>query len=212
MANLPLAFGEILAGGVILTAGITGNAIKDVMAGDITPQSLVGAYTGDSAGGSGNAAAAGGSVGKVPASTATPSQSSVIATAGKILEGHGLNAIAASGIIGNALQESSWNPSSVGDGGGGLWGFTAGNKSLASLQAFAAAHGLAWTDVKAQTLFLLTTLSPTDIATLNAEPNPAAAAAWFMTNWEAPAPATENAAGRESGAETAYAQLIGSGA
>lgn len=33
MANLPLAFAEILAGGVLLTAGITGDAIGDVMKG-----------------------------------------------------------------------------------------------------------------------------------------------------------------------------------
>ena len=36
MANLPLAFAETLAGGVLLTAGISGSSIADVFAGNIT--------------------------------------------------------------------------------------------------------------------------------------------------------------------------------
>lgn len=36
MANLPLAFAELLGGGVLLTAGISGNSVQDVFAGTIT--------------------------------------------------------------------------------------------------------------------------------------------------------------------------------
>ena len=35
MANLPLAFAEILAGGLILTAGITGNTPKQIIKGEL---------------------------------------------------------------------------------------------------------------------------------------------------------------------------------
>ncbi|HEX6461104.1 MAG TPA: hypothetical protein VF032_19465 [Thermoleophilaceae bacterium] len=36
MANLPLAFGELLAGGVLLTAGISGSSPADVLAGNVS--------------------------------------------------------------------------------------------------------------------------------------------------------------------------------
>lgn len=36
MANLPLAFGELLAGGVLLTAGVSGNSPADVLAGTVS--------------------------------------------------------------------------------------------------------------------------------------------------------------------------------
>src|SRR5437899_2553251 len=53
MANLPLAFGEMLAGGVLLTAGIAGASIGDVFAGNISLKS-------SSSSGSGGGGAAGG--------------------------------------------------------------------------------------------------------------------------------------------------------
>lgn len=37
MANLPLAFAELLGGGVLLTAGLTGHTIQDVFSGKVTP-------------------------------------------------------------------------------------------------------------------------------------------------------------------------------
>src|SRR6185312_1895348 len=40
MANLPLAFGELLAGGVLLTAGISGQPLADVFQGRVTLRHL----------------------------------------------------------------------------------------------------------------------------------------------------------------------------
>lgn len=133
----------------------------------------------------------------------------VVDEVGRVLLEHGFNKIAAAGIIGNAFQESSWDPSAVGDGGGGLWGFTAGDISLASLQTFASGQHQQWTSPETQTNFLVDHISAADRAQLNKEPNPSAAAVWFMNNWERPAPATENAARREEGAVAAFNQLRG---
>lgn len=54
MANLPLAFAELLGGGVLLAAGLTGHSIADVFAGNLSLQAL-------DAGGSNPSAAAGAS-------------------------------------------------------------------------------------------------------------------------------------------------------
>jgi hypothetical protein len=59
MSNLPLAFGELLAGGILLTAGISGSSIADVFAGDL---SIKGLDTGSS-GGPGGTAGGGSPVG-----------------------------------------------------------------------------------------------------------------------------------------------------
>jgi len=40
MANLPLAFAELLGGGVLLTAGISGNSVADVFAGAVSLKRL----------------------------------------------------------------------------------------------------------------------------------------------------------------------------
>jgi len=40
VANLPLAFAELLGGGVLLTAGLTGASIQDVFAGNISVPAL----------------------------------------------------------------------------------------------------------------------------------------------------------------------------
>lgn len=130
-------------------------------------------------------------------------------TIGGVLEGAGLNKIGASGVIGNALQESALSPSAIGDGGGGLWGFTAPPKSLADLQAYARSRHQSWTNVKLQTDFLLQNLSKSDIAALNSQSSPQAAALWFMNNWERPLVSSENAARRVQGAEAAYTLLGG---
>jgi hypothetical protein len=112
-------------------------------------------------------------------------------------------------VLGNAYQESSWNPASVGDGGGGLWGFTAGAISLDSLQSYAASKGVQWTNPTLQAEFLVKNLSQSDIAGLNAQTTPAAAASWFMNNWEHPLAATENEARRQLGAEIAFKEISG---
>lgn len=56
MANLPLAFAELLAGGILITAGTTGDSIGDVMKGQIVTHPLPGSTS--SSGGSGTAAGA----------------------------------------------------------------------------------------------------------------------------------------------------------
>src|SRR5438309_7958832 len=40
MANLPLAFAELLGGGVLVTAGISGNSVADVFAGAVSLKSF----------------------------------------------------------------------------------------------------------------------------------------------------------------------------
>jgi hypothetical protein len=132
----------------------------------------------------------------------------VVSQIGTALHGAGLSRAAAAGIIGNAVQESSLNPSATdGSGNGGLWGFTSSPHSLSDLQAYARSHGADWTNAGVQTDFLLTQLSPSDIAALNSQSTPAAAASWFMNNWEHPLAATENEARRIAGAVQAYGQL-----
>lgn len=128
----------------------------------------------------------------------------VVAQIGRILLAHGLNKIGAAGIIGNALQESGWNPGSVGSGGGGLWGFTASPNSLADLQAFAKASRKPWTDVGLQTQFLVNHVPGSVIRALNAQSSAGAAAAYFMNSWERPYAPTENLPRREAGARIAF--------
>jgi hypothetical protein len=49
VANLPLAFAELLGGGVLLTAGISGNSVQDVFAGAISLKSFDAGAAGDGA-------------------------------------------------------------------------------------------------------------------------------------------------------------------
>lgn len=49
MANLPLAFAELLSGGVLVAAGLTGQPIQDVFAGNLS----LGSGSSDPSGGSG---------------------------------------------------------------------------------------------------------------------------------------------------------------
>lgn len=121
------------------------------------------------------------------------------------LHAAGYNKIGAAGVIGNAGQESGLNPGSIGSGGGGLLGFTSGEISLASLQSFAKAQRKPWTDVGLQMQFFLDHESGIRSG-VNSQPNAAAAAAYFMNNWEHPAEATENQAHREEVARWAFAQ------
>lgn len=79
----------------------------------------------------------------------------VVSQMGNILTRAGFSRPGAAGIIGNAYRESLWDPASVGTGGGGLFGFTTGSISLASLQAFADKQGKPWTDVGLQMQFMM---------------------------------------------------------
>ena len=109
------------------------------------------------------------------------------------LTSHGYTGNAAAGMAGNIWQESGGNPESVGDGGGGLIGWTplpggyvTGNPS-ADLQTQLAAI-LTFNQIWSQY-----------IPTLNAAPSPAAAAAIYVTDFErAGIPAVGN---REAAAE-----------
>ena len=109
------------------------------------------------------------------------------------LTSHGYTGNAAAGIAGNIWQESGGNPESVGDGGGGLIGWTplpggyvTGNPS-ADLQTQLAAI-LTFNQIWSQF-----------IPALNAASSPAAAAAIYVTDFErAGIPAVGN---REAAAE-----------
>ena len=113
------------------------------------------------------------------------------------LTSHGYTGNAAAGIAGNIWQESDGNPESVGDGGGGLIGWTplpggyvTGNPS-ADLQTQLAAI-LTFNHIWAQY-----------IPTLDAASSPAAAAAIYVTDFErAGIPAVGN---REAAAEAVAA-------
>jgi LysM repeat protein len=109
------------------------------------------------------------------------------------LTSHGYTGNAAAGIAGNIWQESDGNPESVGDGGGGLIGWTplpggyvTGNPS---------------TDLQTQLAAILTfnQIWAQYIPSLNAASSPAAAAAIYVTDFErAGIPAVGN---REAAAE-----------
>lgn len=122
-----------------------------------------------------------------------------------ILQEAGLSKVAAAGITGNALQESSWNPASEGMGGGGLWGFTVSPVSLADLQSFAGKRP--WTDVRVQTEFLLEHLEihdPLFRERLQATRSPEEAAELFCWEWERPYEPTANLERRQAGARLAF--------
>lgn len=134
-----------------------------------------------------------------------------VEAAGKTLLANGLNKIGASGILGNAWQESGWDPEAIGDGGGGFLGFTAGEISLASLQSKAASSGKSWKDPSFQMRFALEHISSSIISGLNSQKTPGSAAAYFMNEWEHPAVETENQANREAGAVKAFSMGLQKG-
>lgn len=185
--SLVFVFGLLLVGAVVIDYGV---------------KSTKGAFSSNPAGSAGGSSSSSGTSVPVAAGSGP-----VVTQVGQVLRSGGLSRIAAAGILGNAVQESSDNPAVVSGGNGGLWGFTAPPKSLSDLQAFASEHGADWTNPAVQAEFLLTQLSSSDISTLNSQSSPQAAAVWFMNNWEHPAQATENAARRIAGATAAYAQL-----
>ena len=135
----------------------------------------------------------------------------IIGSIGSVLLRNGLDPVAAAGIIGNAYQESGWDPSAMEPGthNGGLWGFTSGNKSLAALEAYASSQGKPWTDVATQTQFMLHQLPTSMRSTMNSMDNVEETATYFMENWEIPYVPTENLARRIEGAHIALAKLGG---
>lgn len=75
MANLPLAFAEILIGGILATAGITGDTFSNIIKGDITKIPLAGASTAATI-------TAGGSAGSATTTTTGPTAASSASGAG----------------------------------------------------------------------------------------------------------------------------------
>ena len=116
----------------------------------------------------------------------TPTGSAVIQEMADALLSRGYSVIATAGIIGNAYRESSWNPASVGTGGGGLFGFTAGAISLANLQAAATASGVEWTNVDFQVGFMDAHMDSDLKKRLNATTTISDSTQLFMDEWERP--------------------------
>lgn len=88
MANLVLAFGEVLVGAVLLDAGIKGDSIANVVKGQATPHPLPGQGTGSSSssGGSGSPVISGaGYVNPFPGASASRVDQGVDYTTTKIL-------------------------------------------------------------------------------------------------------------------------------
>lgn len=113
------------------------------------------------------------------------------------LSGHGYSHAAASGIAGNILQESGGNPESVGSGGGGLIGWTPLPAGYVT--------GNAGHDLATQLNQILAYNNRNGGASvLNSQPTAAAAALYYMSHFERPAPATENAQRREEGANAVF--------
>lgn len=135
----------------------------------------------------------------------------VVEQMARILLGQGFSKAGAAGIIGNAYRESGWDPGAVGTGGGGLFGFTTGDVSLAALQSFAKKEGRPWTDVGLQMQFMLANPNSGGLVTdsyynnleafLKKTSDVVAATTRFMNEWERPGiPALED---RIAGAQRA---------
>lgn len=131
----------------------------------------------------------------------------VVGTMARVLSNHGLDKEAIAGIIGNAYGESNWNPGAMepGTNNGGLFGFTAGEKSLTALKAFAERQGKPWTSAKVQTQFMLTTFPASMRSAINALDSIEATTEYFMSEWERPGIPRLDA--RISGAKKAYGML-----
>lgn len=164
----------------------------------------VGRYQGAAAGGAGMAS---GLMGGITGGGGGSVESQIA----QILLGRGFNKVGAAGIIGNAFAESNLNPTAMepGTDNGGLFGFTAGEKSMASLRSFAQRMNRPWSDVATQVAFMLTTVSPQLRAGLNNSGSAAAAALLFMNEWERPG--IPRADVRTSAAMKAFANMRAGG-
>lgn len=112
---------------------------------------------------------------------------------------HNLTKVAAAGLVGNAIQESSLNPASgANSANGGLFGFTSGEVGWGPVQETISAQGKdPLTDVEAQVDYALTHGYATEaISAMNAAKTPEDAAAQFMLIWERPADQSASAQAR----------------
>lgn len=112
----------------------------------------------------------------------------VVRTAGTVLGRHGLDLESAAGILGNSYGESSWDTEAMepGTDNGGMFGFTAGEKSLAAERAFAAKQGKPWGDTATQVQFMLTTLPTSMRNAMNNMSTVDDTTSYFMHEWERP--------------------------
>lgn len=131
----------------------------------------------------------------------------LVGMVGPILLRNGLDVESAAGILGNAWQESKWKTSSVGSGGGGLWGFTTSPVSLADMQAYADRRGMPWTSALAQTQFMLHHLSQSYRNRMNAMGSVEETTEFFMNEWERPNAELANLPERIRGAQKALGIL-----
>lgn len=99
------------------------------------------------------------------------------------LIGRGLDYKGASGVVGNAWQESKWTPGIIGGGGRGFWGF---DYFEAELIAQAEAQGVPWSNIDYQTDFMWSGPEPGSRlkGALNAQSSAASATELFDREWE----------------------------
>lgn len=121
--------------------------------------------------------------------------------------GAGMTKAGAAGIIGNFMQESGLNPAIVQSNGEGHYLAQWGGSRLTNLQSFASQHGLSATSVEAQAKFTIQELrsSYPQLFKMLSTTNDVTAAALAVSNqYERPAAAFANNAGRASYAMAAY--------
>ena len=112
----------------------------------------------------------------------------VVKKAANILTRRGFDHKSIAGIMGNAWGESNWNPAAMepGTDNGGLFGFTAYEKSRANLVKFAAKEGNDWTDVGSQVRFMLATGGASLKGRMNALDSIQDTTKLFMDEYERP--------------------------
>ena len=187
-ANYPLAFGELLAGSILLEKGVA--AFKTGLSNT----------------------SAGSSSGGVSPSASSPSSSSSLGSGATTKTGvgyfHALTAaglapVAAAGVVGNLYQESSLNPANP---GGGLASWQPG--WFSTMSAWVKAHGLDPATAAGQLAYIAEDLKssyPSLLAAMSAAQDPADAALLFSQQYENPNSALANNANREMFATAVYA-------
>lgn len=178
MANYPLAFGELLAGSILLDKGI--QAFKSGLSSTPT---------------TGGAAAA------PPTDLGSGKSTQTGVSYMRALTTAGLSPIAAAGVVGNLYQESSLNPSSP---GGGLAQWLPG--WFSQMAAWAESHGLNPSSAAGQLAYIAHDLAasyPSLLDAMNAAQDPADAALMFSQNYEKPS--IPDNANREAFATAVYA-------
>jgi hypothetical protein len=197
-ALLVLAFGSVLAAGLLLTSSLRNRGIGEILDGLTSPnvagaQEALGANT---SGGTAAPAAPENPVGaKAAAGTAVGSE------AYGFFRSVGLSSAAAAGIVGNLEQESSLNPHEAG-------GYLAqwGGSRLKGLEAFAAKFKEPVTTARVQLAYIwneLTTNESGTLKLLKQAKTPQAAARVFSQHFERPG--IPDLSNRERYAGEAYA-------